>query len=156
VLTTDDYQLPQNARDNIINVLDEEIHLLRLAEKKPSNISRDEDEDDDEETADVVDLSPETRGAIHERRICDLAARMVLAILGGSLPKTFADILGKYKSKVGQSYEKIILELGMEKPVVKKVKAVPAAVVEDAEDPIEDIVVEEIIVVGSEMDVDDV
>jgi hypothetical protein len=98
---------------------------------------------------DVGDLSPETRVAIHEKRICDLAARMTLAVLGGSLPKTFTQTLLQYKGKVGQSYDKIILELGMEKPVVKKVA--PVAVVEDEEDIVVEAVIHDEIEVESEM-----
>jgi hypothetical protein len=93
---------------------------------------------------DVADLSPETRGAIHERRVCDLAGKIVLAILGGALPKTFTPLLQKFKGKVGQSYDKIILELGAvaEKPAVAK-KAVMPIVEKEAQEEIE---------VGSEMD----
>ena len=93
---------------------------------------------------DVADLSPETRGAIHERRVCDLAGKIVLAVLGGALPKTFTPLLQKYKGKLGQSYDKVILELGAvaEKPVVAKKAATPI---------VERDVLEEI-EVGSEMD----
>lgn len=97
---------------------------------------------------DVADLSPETRGAIHERRVCDLAGKMVLAILGGALPKTFTPILHNVKGKVGQSYDKIVLELG----------AVPeqkVAAVKKAPTPASHVVEREIleqIEVGSEMD----
>ena len=64
---------------------------------------------------------------------------MTLAVLGHALPKSFAQTLQIHKGKVGQSYDKIILELGLpsEKPPVKKV------------DPV---VVEEAAEVGSEMD----
>lgn len=97
---------------------------------------------------DVADLSPETRGAIHERRVCDIAGKIVLAILGGALPKTFIPILQKFKGKVGQSYDKIILELGAvpeQKALVAKKAATPASPV------VERGVLDEI-EVGSEMD----
>jgi hypothetical protein len=156
--------LSENARDIITNVLEDEINLLHLAEKKSSNIAREEDDDEDEEMPDVGDLSPETRGAIHEKRICDLAARIVLAVLGGSLPKSFAQTLQRHKGKVGPSYDKIVIELGVEKPVVKKAAPVTAAaeeIIEDApEDAPEDVpedavmeeAVEEAIEVRSDMD----
>jgi hypothetical protein len=118
-------------QDIITNVLEEEINLLRLSEKKSSSIARGEDDDDDEdeEMPDTDALSPETRGAIHERRVCELAARMTLAVLGGTLPKQFIQTLLLHKGKVGQSYDKIILELVVEKPA-KKI-AEPAVVVQD-------------------------
>jgi len=89
---------------------------------------------------DVADLFPETRGAIHERRLCDLAARMTLAILGGALPKTFTQTLQKHKGKVGQSYDKIILELGTipEKPAAPKKTAEPVEVVEEVASEMDD------------------
>ena len=131
-------------QDTITNVLEEEINLLRLSEKKSSGIARGEDdEEEDEEMPDINPLSPETRGAIHERRVCELAARMTLAILGGALPKQFVQTLLLHKGKVGQSYDKIILELGVEKSGEKPVKktAEPAIVVEDGHEiasPIEE------------------
>jgi hypothetical protein len=150
--------LSENAQDSITNILEDEINLLHLAEKKSSNIAGEEDEDQDEEMSDIGDFSPETRGAIHEKRICDLAARIVLAVLGGSLPKSFAQTLQRHKSKIGPSYDKIIIELGVEKPAVKKTAPVASAaaeeIIEDApEDAVmEEIVAEEAIEVRSEMD----
>jgi hypothetical protein len=125
-------QMSVEMQDSIINVLEEEINLFHLSEKKSSNIISGEDDrdDEDEEMPDVADLSPEQRSAIHERRICEIAARMTLAILGGALPKTFAQTLQRHKGKVGQSYDKIILELGTPgKESIKK--TLDPAVIED-------------------------
>lgn len=89
-------------------------------------------------------MSPETRSAIHEKRVCDVAARITLAILGGALERAVAERLVKVKGKVGQSFDKIILELGTvaekEKEKAKKAAAVSEAiVVEDViEDPIDE------------------
>ena len=93
------------------------------------------EDEEDEELPDVADLSPEARGIIHEKRICELAAKMTLAILGDMLPRTFAQTLQRHKGKLGQSYDKIILELGslVEKPAVKKLEPV----VEQPEDAVE-------------------
>jgi hypothetical protein len=102
----------------------------------------DEEDEEDEEMPDIADLSPETRGAIHERRVCELAARITLAILGGALPKSFTQTLQRHKGKVGQSYDKIILELGVDKPAEKAVakKSAPVVVEEAVEvaSPIEE------------------
>lgn len=131
-------RLSMKLQDVITNILEEEINLLHSSEKKSSNIVRgdnDAEEDEDEEMPDVANLPPETRGAIHERRICELAARVTLAVLGGVVPKTVAQTLLLHKGKVGQSYDKVIVELGtvVEKPVVKVTKTVePEVVVEDA------------------------
>jgi hypothetical protein len=148
--------LSTKLQDTITNILEEEINLLHSNEKKSSKIVRrddddDEDEDDDEELPDVANLPPETRGAIHERRICELAARMTLAVLGGVVPKTFVQTLLRHKGKVGQSYDKVIVELGVvvEKPVVKVVKTVEPEVISDV---VEDAVVEDAISVASQMD----
>jgi len=103
-------------------------------------------------------LSPETRSAIHEKRACDVAARITLAILGGALERGVAERLVKVKGKVGQSFDKIILELGTvaEKEKEKAKKAVvvsEAIVVEDGiEDPIEEGMEEVREEVGSEME----
>lgn len=102
-----------------------------------------DEEDEDEEMPDVANLSPETRGAIHERRVCELAAKMTLAVLGGTLPKSFTQTLQRHKGKVGQSYDKIILELGVDKPVEKAVAK--------KSDPV---VVEEAVEVASQMEED--
>src|SRR5271170_6978613 len=65
-------QLSTKLQDSITNVLEEEINLLHSSEKKASNIVRGDNDDDeqeeeeDEEMADVANLHPETRGAIHE------------------------------------------------------------------------------------------
>ena len=134
-LLAGDDQISTAAQDIITNVLEEEINLLHQTEKKSSNIVRGEEdeEDEDEEMPDVADLSPETRSAIHERRVCELAARMTLAILSGALPKSFAQTLQRHKGKVGQSYDKIILELGVDKPMEKPaVKKSDPVVVEEA------------------------
>jgi hypothetical protein len=142
-LLAGDEQPSTQVQDDITNVLEEEINLIHLSEKKSSKIARGEDDEDegeeeDEEMPDVADLSPETRGAIHERRVCELAARMTLAVLGGTLPKTFSQTLLRHKGKVGQSYDKIILELGVEKPVEKSVaKKVEPAVVMEVEENVE-------------------
>ena len=153
-LDNEDWQIPQPARDNITDVLEQEIRLLHRSEKS-SIIVRGEDDDDDQEDEEMEDedvLSSETRGAIHEKRVCDIAARMTLAILGGALPKQFAETLQKYKGKVGQSYDKIILELGpIPEKAKPKAKPVENAIVVEEEDPIED-VVEDAIEVGSEME----
>jgi len=146
-LLVGDSQLSATSQDRITNVLEDEVNLLHLSEKKSSNIVHGEGEeeaDEDEELPDVADLSPEARGAIHEKRICDLAARMTLAVLGNALPKSFAQTLHRYKGKLGQSYDKIILELGgmVEKPVVKKADPVAA----------EPVVTGDVIEVASEMD----
>jgi hypothetical protein len=107
---------------------------------------------------DEAALSAETRGAIHEKRVCDIAARITLAILGGALPKSFAETLQKYKGKVGPSYDKIILELGSiaekEKPKKKPEQISAGAVADPAEDPIEDAAVDDdaMMDVGSEME----
>ena len=70
---------------------------------------------------DVADLSPEARGAIHEKRICELAARITLAVLGGVVPRSFSKTLQRHKGKIGQSYDKIMLELGdVEIPMERK------------------------------------
>jgi hypothetical protein len=126
-------------QDSIINVLEEEINLLHLSEKKSSNIvsGEDEHEDEDEEMPDVAELSPERRSAIHEQRVCELAARMTLAVLGSALPKAFAQTLQRHKGKVGQSYDKIILELGTpaEKPGKEPIKkTLDPALIEDPTD----------------------
>jgi hypothetical protein len=133
-LVHSDYKLSQEEQNSIVDVLEEEVDLLHHSEKKSSNIVRGDDEEEDEdEMHDDETLSPETRSAIHERRVCDLAARMTLAILGGALPKQTALTLQRHKGKVGQSYDKIILELtpAPEKPVKKPAPA-PARLVEDA------------------------
>ena len=146
-------QLSTKLQDTITNVLEEEINLLHSSDKKSSNIVRgeneEEPEDEDEGMLDVDNLSPETRGAIHERRVCELAARMTLAILGGALPKTFSQGLLRHKAKVGQSYDRIIVELGavVEKTAVKVAKT--AEVVPDAG---ENLVMEDAIEVASPMD----
>ena len=134
LLTSEDYQLPSDLQNTITDVLEEEIHVLRLSEKKSSNVERgdnDEDEDEDEDIPDA-NLSPEARSALHEKRICDLAARMTLAVLGGALPKSFAQTLQRHKGKIGQSYDKVILELGalVEKPAPTK-KVEPAKPMEE-------------------------
>jgi hypothetical protein len=137
----------QAIQDNITNVLEEEINLLHLSEKKSSKIVRgqddedQEDEDDeDEELGDVGDLPPEARGAIHEKRVIELGAKMVLAVLGGALPKSFAQTLLHHKGKAGQSFDKLLYELGVEsKPVEKAVEPKPVAAVEQ----VEPVVVEE-------------
>jgi hypothetical protein len=135
----------QAVQDNITNALKEEINLLHLAEKKSSKIARgkdrdeqDEDEDEDEEMGDVGDLPPEARGAIHEKRVIDLGAKIVLAVLGGALPKTFAQTLLHHKGKVGQSFDKLLFELGVESKPVEKVVVPKPAVVE-----VDPVVVEE-------------
>lgn len=135
-LLAGDMQMSVEMQDNIINVLEEEINLLHLSEKKSSNIvgGEDDHDDEDEEMPDVAELSPERRSAIHEGRVCEIAARMTLAILGGALPKTLAQTLQRHKGKVGQSYDKIILELGTAteksgKELVKK--TLDPAVIED-------------------------
>jgi uncharacterized membrane protein YsdA (DUF1294 family) len=149
-------QLSTKLQDTITNVLEEEINLLHSSEKKASNIVRGDDDDEqeeeeDEEMADVANLPPETRGAIHERRICELAARMTLAVLGGVVPKTFAQTLLRHKGKVGQSYDRVIVELGVvvEKPVVKVAKPAETEVITDV---VEDVVVGDAIEVASQMD----
>ena len=150
-------QLSTKLQDTITNVLEEEINLLHSSEKKASNIVRGDNDDDeqeeeeDEEMADVANLPPETRGAIHERRICELAARMTLAVLGGVVPKTFAQTLLRHKGKVGQSYDRVIVELGVvvEKPVVKVAKPAETEVITDV---VEDVVVGDAIEVASQMD----
>jgi hypothetical protein len=140
----------QTVQDNITNVLEEEINLLHLSEKKASKIVRgqddedQEDEDDeDEEMGDVGDLPPEARGAIHEKRVIELGAKMVLAVLGGALPKSFAQTLLHHKGKAGQSFDKLLFELGAEsKPVEKAVEkaAVPKPVAMEEDE----VVVEEV------------
>ena len=151
-------QLSTKLQDTITNVLEEEINLLHSSEKKASDIVRgDHDDDDeqeeeeDEEMADVANLPPETRGAIHERRICELAARMTLAVLGGVVPKTFAQTLLRHKGKVGQSYDRVIVELGVvvEKPVVKVAKPAETEVITDV---VEDVVGGDAIEIASQMD----
>lgn len=85
----------------------------------------------------VGDLPPEARGAIHEKRVIELGAKMVLAVLGGALPKSFSQTLLHHKGKAGQSFDKLLLELGVEsKPVEKFVQPQPAA---------EPVVVEELV-----------
>src|SRR5271155_4074875 len=152
-------QLSTKLQDTITNVLEEEINLLHSSEKKASNIVRGDNDDDDEqeeeedeEMADVANLPPETRGAIHERRICELAERMTLAVLGGVVPKTFAQTLLRHKGKVGQSYDRVIVELGVvvEKPVVKVAKR--AETEEVIPDVVEDVVAGDAIEVASQMD----
>ena len=154
-LDNEDWQIPQYARENITDVLEQEIRLLHRSEKSSTIIRADNDDDEEEEDQEMEDegvFSNETRGAIHEKRVCDIAARMTLAILGGALPKQFAETLYKYKGKVGQSYDKIILELGPIPDKAKpKAKPMENAVVVEDEDPIEDIV-EDAIEVGSEME----
>jgi len=134
LLTIDDYQLSSDLQNLITDVLEEEIHLLHLSEKKKSNIEHGENEEDEDEEMPDADLSPEARSALHEKRVCDLAARMTLAVLGGALPKSFAQNLQQHKGKVGQSYDKVILELGVvpEKPApAKKPEIVQEPVMED-------------------------
>ena len=123
-------------QDNITNVFEEEINLLHLAEKGASRISNGDDDEDEEEMDDVASLSPATRGAIHEKRVCDLAARMTLAVMSGVLPQSFVQTLQRHKGKLGQSYDKIILELGAEKreKPVKKSEAVVQDTIEVADD----------------------
>jgi len=88
---------------------------------------------------DIRDLPPEARGAIHEKRVIDLGAKMVLAILGRALPKTFAETLLHHKGKAGQSFDKLLFELGVEsKPVEKAVEPKPVAPVE-----VEPVIIEE-------------
>jgi hypothetical protein len=128
----------QALQDNIINIFEEEINLLHLSEKKSSKIvrgdadqpeeDREEDEDEDEEEmGDIRDLPPEARGAIHEKRVIELGAKMVLAILGGALPKSFSQTLLLHKGKAGQSFDKLLLELGVEnKPTERVVEPKPA------------------------------
>jgi len=107
---------------------------------------------------DEAALSAETRGAIHEKRVCDIAARITLAILGGALPKSFTETLQKYKGKVGPSYDKIILELGSiaekEKPKKKPDQIAAVAVTDPVEDPIEEAAVDDdaMMEAGSEME----
>jgi len=152
-------QLSTKLQDTITNVLEEEINLLHSSEKKASNIVRGDNDDDDEQEEeedekmpDVANLPPETRGAIHERRICELAARMTLPVLGGVVPKTFAQTLLRDKGKVGQSYDRVIVELGvvMEKPVVKVAK--PVETEEVIPDVVEDVVAGDAVEVASQMD----
>jgi hypothetical protein len=60
---------------------------------------------------------------------------MTLAILSGALPKSFVQTLQRHKGKVGQSYDKIILELGVDKSMEKAaVKKSDPVVVEEAVD----------------------
>lgn len=144
-------------QDTITNILEEEINLLHSSDKKSSNIVRgdadaDEDqEEEDEEMPDVANLPPETRAAIHERRICELAARMTLAVLGGVVPKSVAQTLLRHKGKVGQSYDKVIIELGAtgEKPAVKVAKTVEPEVIPDV---VEEAVTGDANEVASQMD----
>ena len=132
-----DAQPPQATQDNITNVLEEEINLVHLAEKKSSKIFRgeedqqdreDEEDDESEEMGDMGDLPPEARGAIHEKPVIELGAKMVLAVLGGALPKSFTQTLLHHKGKAGQSFDKLLLELGVEtKPAEKGMVPKPAA-----------------------------
>ena len=110
-MLSDEYQLSPDLENEITEVLEEEVRLVHVNEEKSKNIVHDDEEDDDEVSDDRT-LSPETRGAIHERRVCELAARMTLAVIGGALAESFAQTLLRYKGKVGQSYDKVILELG--------------------------------------------
>jgi hypothetical protein len=96
----------------ITDVLDEQIHQLQLSEKKSTKVARVEDSDSENEE-DHTHLSPETRGAIHEKRVCELAARMTLGVIASSLPKTIGQTLLQHKGKLGQSYDKVVLELGI-------------------------------------------
>ena len=133
-----DSQPPQLVQDNLTDVLEEEINLLHLAEKKSSKIVRgddgqqdredEEDENENEEMGDIGDLPPEARGAIHEKRVIELGAKIVLAVLSGALPQSFAQTLLHHKGKTGQSFDKLLLELGVEsKPAEKATTPGPAA-----------------------------
>jgi len=132
-----DAQPPQTTQDHITNILEEEINLVHLAEKKSSKIVRgeddqqdqeDEEDDESEEMEDIGDLPPEARGAVHEKRVIELGAKMVLAVLGGALPKSFTQTLLHHKGKAGQSFDKLLLELGVEsKPAEKVMVPKPAA-----------------------------
>lgn len=95
-------------------------------------------------------MSPETRSAIHEKRVCDVAARITLAILGGALERGVAERLVRVKGRVGQSFDRIILELGTvgEKEKGKR-GVVMAEGIEDVVDEVMDEAREE---VGSEME----
>jgi hypothetical protein len=77
---------------------------------------------------------------------------MTLAVLGGSLPKAFAQTLQEHKGKVGQSYDKIIIELGVDKPVAKKAAPAVQETAVEGVIVVQDEVVEDPIDVGSEMD----
>jgi hypothetical protein len=138
LLTSDEYQISSDLQLLITDVLEEEIHVLHLSEKKRTAIARGDDEDGEEEHDEEfpdADLSPEARSALHEKRVCELAARMTLAILGGALPKSFAQNLQQHKGKVGSSYDKVILELGAltDKPV-------PARKPEIVQEPMEEMI----------------
>src|SRR5271168_4216987 len=94
-------KIPMDVQDLIINLLEEEINLLRSTSKKTSKVPNgdtqdDEEEDEEDEDEEMSDVPPETREAIHEKRVCEIAARVVLAILAASLPKTFAEQLLKH------------------------------------------------------------
>ena len=135
-------ELEKDVQDTLTNILEEEINLLHLSEKKSSHIvtGDNEDEEEDEEMPDVADYSPETRGVIHEKRVCELAGRLTLAVLAGVMPKSFAQTLQKFKGKVGHSYDKLILELepekAKEKPKVKpKEKLAPVEEPKEPEEP---------------------
>jgi len=146
-------RLSMKLQDTITNILEEEINLLHSSEKKSSKIVHgdDDDEQDEDEEEEMANLPPETRGAIHERRICELAARMTLGVLGGVVPKTVAQTLLRQKGKVGQSYDKVIVELGtvVEKPVVKVAKTVEPEVITDV---VEDAAMGDAIELASQMD----
>jgi hypothetical protein len=102
-------------------------------------------------------MSPETRSAIHEKRVCDVAARITLAILGGALERGVAERLVRVKGRVGQSFDRIILELGAvgEKEKGKRgvVMAEGIVVQEGVEDVVDEVMDEAREEVGSEMEV---
>jgi len=152
-LSSFDTKIPMDVQDLIINLLEEEINLLHSTSKKAPKVPNgdtqedgEDDEDEEDEDEEMRDIPPETREAIHEKRLCEIAARVVLAILAGSLPKPFAEQLLKHKGRVGQSYDRILLELGISEPKnvtkksEKKVIEHKEPVVEEEERVMEDVV----------------
>jgi len=120
----------------IANIFNDEITSLHRSGKKSSNIARGGDDEQEHQGGDMDEadeLTPEFRRVIHERQVCGLAARLILAIIAGAIPKSFSELLRKHKGELGQSYDKLILELGIVEKSAEQRPAKGAELIEPLE-----------------------